>query len=286
MAPFLSVTFNQPMVPLATIEDLQAGDVPVQIEPALEGTWRWLGTKTLTFEYDSALIDRFPKATSYTATIPAGTKSAAGGTLEASVEWTFSTPPPVVVRWHPADIPQPLEPVLFLAFDQRIDPEAVLKTVHLNAGGRDVGLRLASEEEIQADAQVRRLAKNALPDRWLALRPQEPLPPGTTIQVRVGPGTPSAEGPLVTSQSKGFSFHTYDPLRIEEHGCSWGNEQCRPLTPFFIRFNNNIDNLKFKEEFLTISPELPGATVNLFGSMLEVPRRHPGTHHLHGRTQQ
>ena len=45
LAPFLSVTFNQPMVPLGTLEDLAALDVPVQIEPALEGTWRWLGTK-------------------------------------------------------------------------------------------------------------------------------------------------------------------------------------------------------------------------------------------------
>ena len=75
IAPFVSVTFNQPMVPLGTLGDLAAKDVPLKIEPSLPGTWRWLGTKTLTFEYDSELIDRLPKATEYRVTVPAGTKS-------------------------------------------------------------------------------------------------------------------------------------------------------------------------------------------------------------------
>ena len=57
IAPFVSVTFSQPMVPLGTLANLSEKDVPVKIEPSLSGTWRWLGTKTLTLEYDSKLID-------------------------------------------------------------------------------------------------------------------------------------------------------------------------------------------------------------------------------------
>lgn len=90
IAPFLSITFNQPMVPLGTLADLAARDVPVQIEPPLPGTWRWLGTKTLTFEYDSDQIDRLPKATAYRVTVPAGTKSLNGDTLAQDVTWTFT----------------------------------------------------------------------------------------------------------------------------------------------------------------------------------------------------
>jgi alpha-2-macroglobulin len=40
------------MVPLATLGALAAEEVPVRMEPALPGTWKWLGTKTLSFEYD------------------------------------------------------------------------------------------------------------------------------------------------------------------------------------------------------------------------------------------
>lgn len=94
LAPFVNVTFNQPMVPLTTIEALTAEEVPVRLEPALPGVWKWLGTKTLSFEYDSSEIDRLPMATEYVATVPAGTESATGGVLAETVRWTFSTPPP------------------------------------------------------------------------------------------------------------------------------------------------------------------------------------------------
>ena len=92
IAPFLNVTFNQPMVPLATLDELSAAEVPVQVTPELTGVWKWLGTTTLSFEYRGDDLNRFPMATVYTATIPAGTKSAVGGELAETVSWTFSTP--------------------------------------------------------------------------------------------------------------------------------------------------------------------------------------------------
>ncbi len=94
IAPFINVTFNQPMVPLGTIAQLSEEDVPVQVEPVLEGHWTWIGTRTLNFLYDSDLIDRLPMATEFTVTIPAGTESVNGGVLAESVTWKFSTPPP------------------------------------------------------------------------------------------------------------------------------------------------------------------------------------------------
>ncbi|UCF62427.1 MAG: hypothetical protein JSV37_06940, partial [Anaerolineaceae bacterium] len=116
IAPFVNVTFNQPMVPLATLEDLAAEDVPVQIEPALTGTWRWLGTKTLNFQYDSDLIDRLPMATEYHVTIPAGIQSAIGGVLAETVEFTFSTPTPTMINHYPySRDPQPLDLLFFIA---------------------------------------------------------------------------------------------------------------------------------------------------------------------------
>ena len=63
VAPFLNVTFNQPMVPLGTIEQLSAADVPVQLTPEVPGTWKWLGTQTLSFEYGTEELQRFPMAT-------------------------------------------------------------------------------------------------------------------------------------------------------------------------------------------------------------------------------
>jgi hypothetical protein len=270
IAPFINVTFNQPMVPLTTLEDLAAEDVPVIVEPDIPGTWRWLGTKTINFQYDSDLIDRLPMATEYTVTIPAGTESASGSTLEEAVVYTFNTPPPTLVSYYPSYDPQPLEPVIFVAFDQRIDPEAVLETIQVTADGSEVSIKLATEEEIEADKTVSRMVEGAGESRWLAFRAQEPLPKASHISIRIGPGTPSAEGPLVTESSQSFSFETYAPLRIEDHGCSWRHDECRPLEPLFIRFNNPIDHLVYEDSMLRIEPELAGASVSIFGDTLVI----------------
>jgi len=270
LAPFINITFNQPMVPLATVEALSARQAPVQLEPALPGTWRWLGTKTLTFQYDSELIDRLPMATEYHVTIPAGTQSAIGGVLAEAVEFAFRTPAPKVISTYPDDQPQPLEPVFFVAFDQRIDPAAVLETIQVTAGSAPVELELATEAEAQVDEQVKRLIKNTPEGRWLAFRAQKPLPADTRISVSVGPGTPSAEGPLVTTAGQHYSFSTYAPLRIQEHGCSWSRDRCPPLTPFYIRFNNRLDVDFYAENMLRIEPELPGASVDIFGNRLNI----------------
>ena len=270
LAPFVNITFNQPMVPLGTLDDLADEEVPVRLEPDLPGTWRWLGTKTLTFQFDSAEIDRLPMATEYVVTIPAGTESILGATLEETVAWIFSTPPPEVVNQYPYDIPQPLDPLFFIAFNQRIDPAAVLDTIEVMAGNQPVGLILASETDIKEEKTVSRLAKNAEEGRWLAFKAREQLPPDTPVSVTIGPGTPSAEGPVVTDEAHYYSFHTYAPLKIVDHGCSWFDDECRPLTPFFIRFNNPIDVDSYDDSMLSISPDLPGATVNIFGDTINI----------------
>jgi alpha-2-macroglobulin len=272
LAPFLSVTFNQPMVALDTVEALAAADVPVRLTPALPGTWKWAGTKTLTFEYQSDEIDRFPKATEYVAEVPSGTRSAVGGVLDQAVTWRFRTPPAEMTDRYPyGDVPTALEPLIYAAFDQRIDPEAVLNTIQVTADGRAVQTRMASEAEIEDDVTVGRLVKNAASGRWLVFRPSGALPAGATIEVTIGPGTPSAEGPLRTEEAQSFTFNTYAPLRVVEHRCGWyGEGECPPLTPFSIRFNNPLDPESFQVEMLQVEPALPGALVDIVGDSIQI----------------
>ena len=270
LAPFVNVTFNQPMVPLATLQALAAEEVPVRLEPALPGTWKWLGTKTLSFEYDSAAIDRLPMATEYVVMVPAGTESATGGVLAETVRWTFSTPPPIVTAHLPMGDPQPLDPLFFVAFDQRVDPEAVLRTVQVTAGGQDVAVRLATGDELAANEPARRLAERTGEGRWVAFVAQNSLPTDATVSVAVGPGTPSAEGPLVTTDPQQYEFRTYPPLRVVDHGCSWQQDECPPLTPLFIEFNNSIDADAYEESMVRIEPALPGATVDVVGNRIAI----------------
>jgi len=270
IAPFVNITFNQPMVPLTTIEDLSELDVPVQVTPSIPGTWRWLGTKTLNFQADSELVDRLPMATEYEVIIPAGTESAVGGVLGETISFKFHTPAPIMQRHLPySHDPQPLDPIFFISFDQRVDPASVLEHINVTADGRNVDIKLASEDEIAEEERVKNLAENAQEGRWLAFRAYEPLPADAEISVTIEAGTPSAEGPLTTPSAQYFSFYTYAPLKLTEHHCSWYDE-CRPLMPLILEFNNPIDTESFDEGMLEISPELLGATVNVYGNNIQI----------------
>jgi len=270
IAPFVSVTFNQPMVPLDTLEGLSSAEVPVELTPAVAGSWRWLGTKTLNFQAELEEFDRLPMATEYLVTIPAGVESALGDALEESVQFRFQTPPPMMQTYYPDSSPQGLEPIFFISFDQRITPDAVLETIQVTSGGESLAVRPAREDEIAADQRVQSLVDNAQEGRWLAFKATERLEPATSINITVGPGTPSAEGPLTTKEAQSFSFRTYEPLQIVEHGCSWGDDPCRPLTPFYIRFNNPLDPEAYREDMIEIEPELPNASVNMIGNTLSI----------------
>jgi uncharacterized protein YfaS (alpha-2-macroglobulin family) len=270
IAPFISVTFNQPMIALNTLEALTEEEVPVQITPTIPGTWRWLGTRTLNFNYDSELFDRLPMATEYLVTIPAGVESATGKALQETVQFRFSTPPPIMDNYYPSGSPQPLDPLIFVSFDQRITPDAVLENIQVTAGNKQVAIKLATQEEIEEDEVVSRRVEATHDGRWLVFKALEEFTPDTSVSVVIKAGTPSAEGPLATETDQSFSFSTYAPLKVVDHGCSWGDDDCRPLTPLFIRFNNPIDLDAYDPSMLTIEPELPNASINIYGNTINI----------------
>ncbi|GAB4148938.1 MAG: alpha-2-macroglobulin [Candidatus Promineifilaceae bacterium] len=269
VAPFLNVTFNQPMVPLTSLEALAAEDVPVRLTPAIPGVWKWLSPQTLSFAYQGE-VDRFPKATEYTVEIPAGTQSVSGNALAETVSWTFRTPPPQVVEFWPQYESQPTDALMFVAFDQLIDPAAVLSTIRVETKGQALPLRLATTDEVAAVERVQQLADSALPNRWLAFRTEGNMPAASEITVTIGPGVPSAEGPRRSEQAQSYNFSTYYPLVVSEARCSWDNEDCTPLSPMTINFNNPLDRDVYQESWIEITPALPGAVVDIYGGNLTI----------------
>ncbi len=291
LAGNLSVTFSQPMVAVTSHADTVAKGVPLKLSRAPEGKWRWVGTKTLLFEpaarcerarasavggakvedevcKTSARTARFPMATEYRAEVPAGTASATGGKLAAAKSWTFRTPPPRLVRQHPTGGPQRLDPLLVLGFDQRIDPKAVLKTVRLEGGGRELKLALATEAELAQDEQAAALAQSGDAERTMVLRPTAALSPATTYTLSVGPGTPSAEGPLLTKDTQTFVFSTYEALKVSHKSCSYS--KCSPLEAIYLSMNNPLDEERFDPKAVKVQPPIPEMRVEQSGSAITI----------------
>ena len=268
IAPFVSITFNQPMVPLATIGQLDDLDVPATITPSLPGRWQWIGTRTLRFEHDPEVFDRLPMATSYVVEVPAGTTSQSGGELAEAVRFEFETPAPNMVWLVPQYDSLDLQPVFLVAFDQRVQPAAALEAITFFAGGYQRGIRLATAAEIEGDEYLSSLLGYALDNTWVAFRPVEPLEPDSPIRIEVGPHVPSAEGPNTSSNSSVVEARTYAPLRVEDTSCSY--QGCRPGRALDVWFNNTLDAETLDAADVSITPALPGATVSVYGRSMTI----------------
>ena len=268
IAPFFSITFNQPMVPLATVAQLGDADVPVEMTPPLPGRWQWIGTRTLRFEHDQETFDRLPMATSYTVEVPAGTRSQSGGELATTFRATFETPTPSLVRLEPQHGSLDLQPVFVAVFDQRVEPSEVLGAVTLVADGEERQIRLATAAEIEGDDSVSYYVEQALESTWVAFGPVSPLEPDSAIRITVGPNVPSAEGPNLSGESSTTEARTYAPLRVVDSSCSrW---PCWPGEPLWAWFNNPLDPATLVAEEFSITPEIPGAAISIWGDELTI----------------
>jgi uncharacterized protein YfaS (alpha-2-macroglobulin family) len=285
LAPHLTITFNQPMVPLTTIAGTEVREPPVRLSPQPPGRWTWLDPRTLRF----VPVERFPMATEYTVEIPAGTRSAAGTTLGAAVRASFATPAPRALGAHPALDPDTLrqryqrsyegfaplpasatdlQPIIVIVFDQDVAPERVLSAARLTADGRALPLRLATDAEIAADTVADVLTRDQQPARWVALRPAAPLPRNADVRVVVMPGPLSTEGPRTADVAQELRFRTHGPLDIASHDCG-GRDECPVGAPWTIRFTNPLDTAA-SEPRLRIEPALPEMTLRMSGTELQI----------------
>jgi uncharacterized protein YfaS (alpha-2-macroglobulin family) len=266
IAPHVSVTFSQPMVAVTSYAELEKLAAPVKLTPQPPGRWRWVGAKTVLFE--AAGAERLPMATVYSVEVPAGTKSATGGALAKAETWSFATPPVKVESFYPQDGPTTREPLIFAAFDQAIEPAAVLASI---TGAK---LRLATSDEVKADPTVSEmvaaLEADGKRDRYLVARPIAPLPVDTSVTIAIGPGTPSAEGPRKTEEKQAFSFHTYGAMRVTDQSCKSAADECGPFAPFWIQMSNPVDTKKFKKEMVSVEPAIPAMKVTARGESISI----------------
>ncbi len=267
LAGRVAITFSQPMVAVTSHAQAE-GTLPVRMTPQPPGKWRWAGSQLLIFEGPEAF--RLPMATRYQLEIPAGTRSLSGGTLAEAHRFEFTTPPPRIERSEPAHGPQPLDPLVMMLFDQRMDAAAVHARLRMIAGSETVATRAIDPRAQNADgAAVRAFAGgDALLDRVVALRAARPLPTATTVVVTVPAGTPSAEGPVPTPADQSLAFTTYGPLRVTEHRCGWQEGDCPPEAPWLVRFSNPLATDALESARVSVTPAVEDLDIESGGDII------------------
>lgn len=263
----VTATFNQPMVPLAALNELDQTKSPLAIEPKPEGRFVWMGTDTVAFEPKF----RMPFATKYTATIAAGTTSSLGKALAQPYTFTFETPRPKVIGMAPweGSSEVEVEPEIFLTFNCAVDPQTVLQNVKLKTGNWTVPLLLVDNPVPEPKPTGNPLtdAERAWDrSRTVYFKVKEPLKPGTDYRMVVDAKLTSTEGPLPLGTEWSFGFRTYDPLIIKKISCNYyENQKCYPGAPVTIEFNNSLKREKV-DALLKVTPAVEDMTIRVWGN--------------------
>jgi uncharacterized protein YfaS (alpha-2-macroglobulin family) len=201
----LAVTFSDDMLPLGGKRD---GGSLVKITPAIAGDFSWRGNRTLAFKPKP----RFRYSTTYTAVIPAGTKSLSGKILAREMRWQWSTPQayPLEVRASSEEYFSSLTPgeklasrvwvkdFLLLRFNQPVQA----------AAARDYFILKESQSGVRAKAQL--VQKG---DDRIAVIPNQDLQRGTSYQFSVQKGFCGSEGNTGTAKDFAFFFETVPSYR-------------------------------------------------------------------------
>ena len=244
------VVFDHAMAPLAERPFDDRSPV-FSIEPAVEGAFRWMGTRTLAFVPKKLL----PRATEFKVTIPAGTRSLDGYELKDGYAWTFETPRPRLLRHLPRDEADQLglETETVLAFDQPVDPSKIRD--YLSFTGSD-----ESGRETRPAFDLARPTEQALRDAGIPysvegaviLRPKDKLAPGFSYAVEVRAGLTGREGRLPMEENVLFRYSTFKEFRFIEFEQEENREPGRPLT---FRFSNRVVYKEFVEK-IRIEPKV------------------------------
>jgi uncharacterized protein YfaS (alpha-2-macroglobulin family) len=270
----ISISFDRPMIAVTSHDDSVAAGVPLKLQPAVPGQWRWVGTRTLLFDPDAA---RLPMATEFQVQLDPAARAADGSAPATATQWQFSTPAPVLQSRFPNGVGVRLQPLIVLGFDQRIDASAVLPFVRLemSSGKPAPRLRLANEDEIKAEGSGSAQWQGSDPQRTLILMPESPLPTETKVSVVLSAGAPSAEGPRLTSAEQRFDFTTFGPFKVLEQRCGWRGD-CGPNDDFHLRLSNALAEDQDIEALVKVKPGFDGATIRGNGNYISVSGYKPG----------
>ncbi|HEY8378782.1 MAG TPA: Ig-like domain-containing protein, partial [Nannocystis sp.] len=260
----VTAVFNQPMVPLASIDDLKLERSPMSIEPQPKGKFRWLGTQMIAFEPEG----RMPFSTTYTARIAAGETSALGAKMAKEVKWQFTTPSLELESQSPAEWESAeLDTLIVLRFNQAIDRDKLARALRLRGGGGEVAVTSVAPSEWATLAEPwRSRAQKGVQERVLVLRPNAALRPDTLYTVEIPAGV-YGEGPNPSKPLR-VQFRTYPPLSLSGPNCgssyAW---DCTATGGLRISASNPILTDPSYEKKVRITPEVPDLKVTVAGGI-------------------
>ncbi len=242
------VSFNEAMVPLATVEALEAKDVPLLVDPPIDATAQWLGTQTVALQAKG----RLPYSTKYTVTVPETAASIHGHSLASAKTWTFSTPTLALVSAYPGGANIDLDTAVTLNFNQAVERTALAGALTMRGSGRTVALEVVPSA-LAEDASASDKERAA---RVLTLKPKTKLDKNTSYTINIPAGV-FGEGPE-RSGAIAHSFSTYPPLKLSLSACG---DPCWASNGIHLTATTALADPKLSDR-VKVSPEVDKLVVS------------------------
>lgn len=249
----VTVTFSRPVMALSTAEAQSGAPPPAQLQPAVFGEWRWLGSASVEFVPRETL----PFATRFTVTVPAGLKSVDGSALPQPYTWTFETPKPSVQHIEPAAGWAWVTPEqhFWLLLNQPV--LELEKALHLAVGTEKtpwpftLSKVVALDTEKETPGRPRSLVRSRQTRYEVVLG--KPLPTGTPLTLTLDASLRGAEGPLTLGGEASWRFRTYGQMFVQQAvGCDPQARRC-PYGPLVLLTSNPAVLATLKER-LSVQP--------------------------------
>ncbi|MGM9991327.1 MAG: Ig-like domain-containing protein [Candidatus Bruticola sp.] len=273
VAPYVSLTFSQPMVALQDVDGTRA-IAPAKIKPEVAGHWRWLGTKTAVFEPAGHYM---PMSSDYEVVVPASLQDAAGRQLGKEYKFSFQTERLKLLQAYPQGEGVSPSPVCYAVFNQKIDLEKMRKQLILAENGRlsaRTEINFLTLKQLPSTSEAVKVLRDLPEDHWVAFKPAHPLKAASDYSIILSKGSSSAEGPLITEAEQSSSFRTFNPLEITGTNCerNWRNNELGVGEKWVIYFNNQLEasGVNTANLIKSITPPLESVHVSVVGSQLVI----------------
>lgn len=226
----IEIAFSEPV-------DADAAARAVRLEPAVDGTASWSGSRLIFTPADALEL-----STAYEVIVATGIPDLAGNEMtEAAPPFAFETAGrPTIVATDPADgaVDVPVEQTIAITFSSLMDTAVVESALRLQPGVA-IELRWSGER--------------------LEIVPGEPLRPDTTYEVSVSGDATDAAG-VAIEESVSITFTTVAPgLRVDRLVPADGTDGIAPATAIAIVFDRPIDPDTVDDDLLQITPDVAGS---------------------------
>jgi uncharacterized protein YfaS (alpha-2-macroglobulin family) len=282
-----TITFSRPVKSLESMERPPKDSKerrPAEIEPALEGEWKWLGSASVEFVPKAPV----PYSTRFRVRVPKGLKALDGSELKEEYAFEFSTPRPELQDVSPARGYRWIKPqqTFRLLFNQPIKDSDLAAAASFQVDGERIPWRARvlsrtsiSEERRKSDEQARkegRRFERPEPEERASSNQQtryelvadKPFPLDRSVKLTLARFLHGEQGPLTIERDESLEWKVYGPLEISGARMCLSGRDC-PLGPLVVFTSNRVDVESLKQR-LKISPP---AEVDWGRVQIEPPRQ-------------